>query len=152
MADGLDSRRHGENRLTAIEKTLAKIENVLEIVIVELRGRITKSEKDISHLESSMYTSCDIKSKEIDEKIAIATRKIWYVIGSLFFLFIGAVIYFNDANNNIYASMNSSHTRIYDKISDNNKPTIENTTNIKVILQTVEKMDDKLDAMNKKNP
>ena len=144
-----------EERIRKLEEIVIKLETFLETMFSKSQddhnnvlGKVLALEKFKEDVTNQMHTSCELKSHEIDNKISKAMDKVYWMLGSLVLVFIGAVVYFNNANSQIYATMTSSHSKVYDRIAENNKPTIENTTNIKVILTTLNKIDEKLDDIH----
>lgn len=144
-----------EERIRKLEEIVIKIEGFIEKMFTKQNDdhgasiqRISSLEKFKDAMTDQVHASCDLKTREIDKKIAAAMTKVWTALVILVGVFVGAVVYFNNADSQVYAAMNNSHTKIYDRISANNKPTIENTTNIKVILTTLNKIDEKLDDIH----
>lgn len=57
-----------EKRLRTVEEAIIKMEQILEVVLVDLKDRVRVLEKHDADVQKQMHSSCDLKSKEIDEK------------------------------------------------------------------------------------
>jgi len=61
-----------ENSVGLLSEAVAELRTIAKVVVVEHGSRIKELEADVDNLKDSMYESCDIKTKEIDSKIAEA--------------------------------------------------------------------------------
>lgn len=152
--------------MQVMARTISKIEHHEE-KITAISNKIDKLEEHDDILQNSMHTSCEIKTKEIDTKVALAKNDTvdfikdvkregaknftWNISISLglFALFIGAVMYFNGENKAIIASNVAEHARILDANSIYLKGITENHTNIATIITTLEKINNKFDEVIK---
>lgn len=93
-----------ERRMRTVEEAIIKIEQILEVVLVDLKDRVRVLEKHDAEVQKQMHESCDLKSGEIDSKVAEAKKSLsdyikdsralfFKIVGSAIFLGIGFVIY-----------------------------------------------------------
>lgn len=147
-----------ERRTNTIEGAIIKIEQVLEVTLVHQAKSISDNQDDIKILKkhdeeftNAVYQSCDAKTKEIDMKIEKAVGKVYKYLGGslvgLFGLFLSAVVYFNNQDGEIYNKFNREIANIHIVISDKHEDVIENGTNIKTIINTLDKINDKIDDL-----
>ena len=144
-------------RLRKVEDAIISFDNIAKIVIVDIKERVKALEASDDETKSQIYQSCDTKSKEIDKKIKNAKDEIFtafrgdikflvkmfiyclVLMGAMFLLFIGAVVYFNDQDGEIYDKINT-HSQIITK-----KET-KNATNITSVLDDLKYIRGKIDA------
>lgn len=128
-----------EERTRKVEEAVIKLSVVAE-TFVKIESRVTRNEGEIDKLKTSIYQSCDSKTKEIDDKVASAISDVeglldkhfvWAVglITGLFFLFLGGLTYLNN------------------DISEVQVESTKNTTNVENIYRVLDKIDGKLDKL-----
>ena len=84
-----------EKRLRTVEEAIIKMEQILEVVLVDLKDRVRVLEKHDAEVQAQIHSSCDLKSKEIDDECAkIQTWASDYIKDSrsLFFKIVGSSI------------------------------------------------------------
>lgn len=84
-----------EKRLRTVEEAIIKMEQILEVVLVDLKDRVRVLERHDAEVQTQMHTSCDLKSKEIDSKCkAVKDWASEYIKDSraLFFKIVGSSI------------------------------------------------------------
>ena len=57
-----------DRRLRSVEDAIIKMEQILEVVLVDLKDRVRVLEKHDAEVQNQIHSSCDFKSKEIDTK------------------------------------------------------------------------------------
>ena len=100
-----------EARLKAVEEAVIKIGNVIEIVIVDIKERLKVLEDHDKAFIEEVNTSCTLKDKQITEGDNKVFWKTMTVTSGLFLMFVGAVVYFNGVNGDIYEKVNDYHTQ-----------------------------------------
>lgn len=148
-----------KKEISIFGKILAKLEQTLEIVLVDHKQRLTKNEKSIDHIENSLHGSCDSMTKAIDNKIEksedhtyerIRETKVSVVkmivgqgtvIALLFGLFVGAVVYFSNENTAIRKANNDSHRAMEHKIATYHEHTVANNTKLDYIITMIQKLE-----------
>ena len=146
-----------KQRLRKVEDAIISFDNIAKIVIVDMKERIKALEKSDEDTKSQIYQSCDTKSKEIDKKIKEVKDEIFtafreevkslqkmfiyclVLMGAMFLLFIGAVVYFNNQDGKIYDKINFHSKDIAQKES-------KNATNIASVLDDLKYIRGKIDA------
>ena len=139
-----------EERFRDIEIRMRKVEdfilsqlNTLLELSQSLKSRVEVLEEHDVEFMAIVHSTCDVKNKEIskarEESIAISTahadsnhKQTWAVIGVMFSMFIGAVLYFNNAN------------------TDRAIASQKNATNIEAITHALDKIDSKLDKLSER--
>jgi len=120
-----------EKRLRTVEEAIIKMEQILEVVLVDLKDRVRILEKHDAEVQNQMHTSCDLKSKEIDEKCDKVKK--WasdYIKDSrgLFFKIVGSTI----GLGILYVIYSSQHISALE-------------ANQKVLIEKIDRIDKKLD-------
>lgn len=146
-----------EERLRGVEEAIIWFKSFAQTFMVDLKERVKSLEKSDEETKSQIYLSCDTKSKEIDTKIKTAKDEIFSIyredaksiirmiiasftiMGCMFLLFIGAVIYFNNQDGKIYDKINSNSEDITEKES-------KNATNITSMSDDLKYIRTKIDA------
>ena len=138
-----------EQRTRKVEEAVIKFGQIADIVVIEHGQRLKDLEVDVDAVKSSIYKTCDAKTKEIDDKIAksfdvasqnvenLFKQSVGISIG-MFGLFVGALAYFNLEHGHIYERMNAIQSE-----------SVAHKTNIDNIMATMSKIDDKLDDIHK---
>lgn len=136
-----------EQRTKKVEEAVIRFSYIADTVLIQHDTRLSKLEADVDSITNSIYLSCDAKTKEIDTKISDAfnsaqanTEKLFKqsmgISIGMFGLFIGALTY-----------LNSEHGRIYERINLTQQESVEHRTNIHSILDTMTKIEEKLDKL-----
>lgn len=145
--------------MTHEEEVLVRLEEFVKNTYVRLQDAVNtikldvdENKKHIDRLDDSIHGSCDNMTHLVDRKIDKSKDEVvtsiddklkplyfqmklmWTAIGSMFFMFIGAVVYFNNQDGFIHNKINEGHTAIYKDIADKHEDVVENGTNIKTIL------------------
>lgn len=120
-----------EKRLRTVEEAIIKMEQILEVVLVDLKDRVRVLERHDAEVQTQMHTSCDMKSKEIDEKCG--QIKQWaseYIKDSrsLFFKIVGSTM----GLGIMYIIYSSQHISALE-------------ANQKVLIEKIDSIDKKLD-------
>jgi len=109
-----------EKRLRSVEEAVIEFRNIAKIVIVDLKERVRTLEVHDEEFSKVIYQTCDLKSKEIATKIRESEEDIYpairrgrtsvmVLIGGMFSLFVGAVVYFNGQIGNVHEKINKVH-------------------------------------------
>jgi len=109
-----------EIRLRAVEEAVIEFRNIAKIVIVDLKERVRTLENHDEEFSKIIYTTCDLKTKEIETKIKESEENIYpsirrgrtsvmVLIAGLFSLFVGAVVYFNGQIGAVHEKINVAH-------------------------------------------
>lgn len=123
-----------EKRLRGVEEAVIEFKQIAKYVIVEHAQRIKSLEDDVDNIKTTLYESCDIKTKEIaDSKLAVL-RIVGYVAG----LGLAATVYFNAHTSTLEANISTIKT-----IQENRNTQISN------ILSKLDNLSDKIDTHNK---
>lgn len=92
-----------QKRLRGVEEAVIEFKQIAKYVIGEHALRIKELEDDMDNVKSSIYDSCDLKTKEIDSKVQEASRGMFtwlsYLVvamTTLAGLGLTAIIHFND--------------------------------------------------------
>ena len=130
-----------EERLRKLEEIVIKLETLFESLLIKYQDelnavniKVSKNTKDIEEIQTTIYSSCDTMNTKVDKKINDSLIKAFAGIMLLFGLFVGAVVY-----------MNGEHGHIHEKVNTVNASVVGNGTNIVAILNTINKIDAKLD-------
>lgn len=136
-----------EKRTKLVEEAIIEFKFIAKTVVVEHANKITALESDVDNLKSSIYLTCDAKTKEIDDKVHNAADEIrvqydkyfmWCVAisSAIFFMMVGYVAYDQgqkaDIGNALEARAVASQ---------------EAKTHIEVIHGALDKIDNKLDRI-----
>jgi len=148
-----------------IEQILENDKEFKEIVVNDLKQRVRVLEKHDEEFMKEVSTSCVLKTKEIDSKIEKSEDKTYTdmrsmksslikmiivafgIQGSMFGLFVGAIVYMNNEHGDIYDKINEEHTAMALIRSNEHKVVVENGTNIKTIIRTLDGMSTKFDTL-----
>lgn len=131
MAIELEHFVENEKRLRTVEEAIIKMEQILEVVLVDLKERVRTLEKHDAEVQTQMHTSCDLKSKEIDTKCKAVKDFASELIkdkSSLFFKIVGSTI----GLGILYIIYSSQHLSALE-------------ANQKVLIQKFDDIDKKLD-------
>jgi len=134
-----------EHRTQKVEEAVIKFGYIAETVLVQVEKRLTSLEKHDEEIQSVLYNTCDVKSKEIDDKISINATAIrtqydkyfiWGVSISsmLFFMMVGYVAYDQGQKADINAALEQRAVAAQ-----------ESKTHIQAMHNNLARMDDKLD-------
>ncbi len=141
-------------RLRKVEDAIISFDNIAKIVIVDLKERVKSLEAKDEILASELHQNSDSKTKEIDNKVMLSETDVYAEIlrskttlvkmiigviaiqGSLFMLFVGAVMYFN-----------ATDVYLREKINGAENSETENSTNIKSISKDLGSISRKLDSL-----
>ena len=115
-----------EARLKAVEEAVIKIGNVIDIVVVDIKARVKVLEDNDKKFVDEVNTSCNIKDKQIADGDNKTFWKCMSVVTGLFFMFVGALLYFNTADGVLHEKINDYHTTYTTDIT-------RNTTNIHTV-------------------
>lgn len=141
-----------ETRLRKVEDAIISFDNIAKIVIVDIKERVKTLEAHDEEFSKVIYTTCDLKSKEIETKIKESEEKIYpairrgrtsvlTVIAGMFGLFVGAVVYFNGQIGSVHEKINKAH-------KESAKTESANSTDIKSILRELRYIRSRLDTKN----
>lgn len=73
-----------EDSVSLLGEAVAELRTIAKVVVAEHGARIKELEVDVDNLKDSIYEACDIKTKEIDSKIADAISATRELIGTNF--------------------------------------------------------------------
>jgi len=163
-------------QMSEMSEAIVKIEQILEndkefkqMVVNDLKQRVRVLEEHDGQIQKEMSTSCTLKTKEIDDKIEKSEDKtyqdmriikgslikmiiaVFGIQGAMFTLFIGAIVYMNNEHGSIYNKINDEHTAMALIRSGQHNDVVENGTNIKTIIRTLDQMSFKFDSLLKDN-
>lgn len=92
-----------QKRLRGVEEAVIEFKQIAKYVIGEHALRIKDLEDDMDDMKTTMYDSCDLKTKEIDGKVRESSKDLFkwltYVATSVVAvagLGLAAVVYFNE--------------------------------------------------------
>lgn len=119
-----------EKRLRGVEEAVIEFKQIAKYVIVEHAERIRNLEDDVDNIKTTLYESCDIKTREIaDSKVSILK-----IVASVVGLGLAAVIYFNAHTSSLEANIATIKA-----IQENRNTQIAN------ILTKLDNLSDKMD-------
>lgn len=145
----------GEHRITNIEERTRKVEDAIikfeyiaDTILVQVENRLVALEKHDEELQAVLYSTCEIKSKEIDDKVGVAAKALresfeqyfrWCVgiSSGMFLLFVGYVAYDQ-----------GQKTVIHDAITVRALDSKENKTRIDSLADGMAKIVTKLDHIS----
>ena len=144
----VDSHGETKNVLSSISESMATLVE-LQVKTQENTnniGRLFDKYEDVNDkigsIETSIYQSCATKSKEVeysmDARHSARFSLVLWVIAGMFGLFIGAVVFFNAQDQDTLKELNQKH-----------ETTVENSTNIKVIIANQSTIMTKLDELKR---
>ena len=125
-----------EKRLRTVEEAIIKMEQILEVVLVDLKDRVRVLEKHDAEVQKQMHESCDLKSDEIDRKCADVKKSLSDYISdsrSLFFKIVGSSI----GIGIIYIIYSTQHISALE-------------ANQKVLIEKIEQLGDSIEQLNNK--
>jgi hypothetical protein len=136
-----------EERTRKVEEAIIGFEYIAKVILVQHENRLCSLEKHDEEIQAILYSSCDVKSKEIDDKLNVVAGSIrtqydkyvtWgiSIIAGLFFMMLGYVAYDQGQKANIGTALEAR------AVSSQ-----ENRTHIEVIHNTLDKIDSKLDRI-----
>lgn len=136
-----------EERTRKVEDAIIRFEYIADTILVQVENRLCALEKHDEEIQTVLYTTCDIKSKEIDEKVSISAKAlketydkyfIWCIAISftLFSMFVGYIAYDQGQKTDIGNDLTKSAVDARDS-----------RTHIEVLHQSVDRMSDKLDRI-----
>jgi len=153
MADSIEDKR-----ISKMEQLLTRLETLVEQWVIRHQDDINELKKAVGILtehdeafQKEVSTSCSLMNSTTDKKVSDAkdscfdfTREVRkenrVLVALLVSSFIGAVMYFNDAKSDTNDKINVEIAKMHVVISEGDKPVIENGTNIKAIMNTVDKI------------
>lgn len=151
-----------KKEMTEMQKTMSKIEFIIEEVLVELRNRIKSLEKKDEATTAAMNTSCELKSREIDKKvkeskdevsdfIKDSRRESRLLLGLLatssFGTMLTMFLTLNAADNDLQVDYVAKNSLLHEKLNNYHTETIRNNTNITSVLNSLESINNKLDRV-----
>jgi len=136
-----------KKRLQEVEEAVIRFAVIADVVLVDMKDRVRALEKRDNEQQANHQQACDNKSKEIDNKTNKVLVKAMAVSCGLFVLFVGAVVYFNGENKDMVSKKTASHRVMYAKMTKYHAETIETATNMKTVIKSLDKINDKLDGM-----
>ena len=132
--NGLEPMVENERRLRTVEDAVIKMEQILEVVVVDLKDRVRVLEKNDATVQKQMHESCDLKSTEIDKKCnAVKNDCNSFIKDSrtLFFKIVGSTI----GLGLLFIMYSTTHIS-----------TLE--ANQKVLIEKIDQINEKLDKAN----
>lgn len=124
------------DRLRAVEEAVIEFRHIANTIVVDHKQRLEKLEAHDKDFQEAVNTSCTMKDKQIAEGDSKTFWRCAGLIGALFLLFIGAVVYFNNMDG-----------KIFDRINRDYEDTVKVKTLTNTILSRFDKIEDKLDLM-----
>ena len=119
-----------ERRTRLVEEAIIEFKFIAKTVVVEHADRIKQCEDDINELKDTLYQSCDIKSKEFDQKVHNVKLSLIKIIAVIATLGLSAVTYFNINMSHAQATLAAQQVK-QDAMA-------ESLSEVKVILKDIQ--------------